>query len=76
MITTNDNISAIRFCQKKGFSLVAVYRNAIEESRKLKPEIPLEGIDRIPLRDEIEQELFSSLILTWPFEEIREKKNP
>jgi len=57
LITTNDNTPAIRFYQKKGFSLVAVYRNAIEESRKLKPEIPLEGIDGIPLRDEIELEL-------------------
>ena len=57
LITTNDNTPAIRFYQKKGFSLVAVYRNAIEESRKLKPEIPLEGIDGIPIRDEIELEL-------------------
>lgn len=40
LITTNDNTPAIRFYQKKSFSLVAVYRNAIEESRKLKPEMP------------------------------------
>lgn len=57
LITTNDNTPAIRFYQKKGFSLVAVYRNAIEESRKLKPEIPLTGIDGILIRDEIELEL-------------------
>ena len=57
LITTNDNTTAIRFYQMKGFSLVAIYRNSIEESRKLKPEIPLEGIDGIPLRDEIELEL-------------------
>jgi hypothetical protein len=37
--------------------LVAVYPNAIAESRKLKPEIPEIGIDGIPLRDEIELEL-------------------
>ncbi len=57
MITTNDNTPAIRFYQKRGFSLVAVHRNAIAESRKLKPEIPLAGVDGIPIRDEIELEL-------------------
>ena len=56
LITTNDNTHALRFCQKRGFSLVAVHRNALEQSRKLKPEIPLVGIDGIPLRDEIELE--------------------
>jgi GNAT superfamily N-acetyltransferase len=57
LITTNDNTPALRFYQKRRFLLVAVYPNAIEESRKLKPEIPLTGIDGIPLRDEIELEL-------------------
>jgi ribosomal protein S18 acetylase RimI-like enzyme len=56
LITTNDNMKAVRFYQLRGFSLVAVHRNAIAESRKLKPEIPLQGIDGIPLRDEIELE--------------------
>lgn len=57
LITTNDNLHAIRFYQLRDFSLVAIYRNALEESRKLKPELPLKGIDGIPLRDEIELEL-------------------
>ena len=57
LITTNDNTPALRFYQKRGFLLVAVYPNALEESRKLKPEIPLTGIDGIPIRDEIELEL-------------------
>jgi N-acetylglutamate synthase-like GNAT family acetyltransferase len=57
LITTNDNTHAIRFYQLREFSLVAIYRNALEESRKLKPEIPLKGIDGIPLKDEIELEL-------------------
>ncbi len=56
-ITTNDNMAALRFWQKRGFTLTAVYPNAIEESRKLKPEIGLVGDDGIPLRDEIELEL-------------------
>ena len=57
LITTNDNTHALRFYQKRGFSLVAVHRNAIEKSRELKPEIPLTGNDDIPLRDEIELEI-------------------
>ncbi len=56
-ITTNDNIEALRFWQKRGFALVAVHRNALEVSRKLKPQIPLIGNHGIPLRDEIELEL-------------------
>ncbi len=57
LITTNDNLAALRFYQKRGFLLVAVHRNALEQSRRLKPEIPLVGIDGIPLRDEIELEM-------------------
>jgi ribosomal protein S18 acetylase RimI-like enzyme len=57
LITTNDNMAALRFYQKWGFSLVAVHRDALEQLRRLKPEIPLVGIDGIPLRDEIELEL-------------------
>jgi ribosomal protein S18 acetylase RimI-like enzyme len=57
LITTNDNTAALRFYQKRGFFLVAVHRDALERSRNLKPEIPLVGIDGIPLRDEIELEM-------------------
>lgn len=57
LITTNDNTAALRFYQKRGFQFVAVYRSALDQSRSLKPEIPLVGIDGIPLRDEIELEL-------------------
>ncbi len=57
LITTNDNMNALRFYQKRGFVLVAVHRNALDISRKLKPEIPLIGNDDIPLRDEIELEM-------------------
>ena len=55
-ITTNDNTAALRFWQKRGFTLAALYPNSIEESRKLKPEIGLFGDDGIPIRDEIELE--------------------
>jgi N-acetylglutamate synthase-like GNAT family acetyltransferase len=57
LITTNDNVDALRFYQRRGFTLVAVHRNAIEQSRKLKPQIPLIGEYGIPIRDEIELEL-------------------
>jgi len=57
LITTTDNTPALRFYQKRGFVLVAVYRNAVERSRKLKPEIPRMGVDGIPFRDEIELEM-------------------
>ncbi len=57
LITTNDNLAALRFYQKWGFRLVAVYPNALEQSRRLKPEIPLVGKDGIPLRDELELEI-------------------
>jgi ribosomal protein S18 acetylase RimI-like enzyme len=57
LITTNDNLNALRFYQKRGFVLVAVHRNALAISRQLKPEIPLLGADGIPLRDEIEFEM-------------------
>jgi GNAT superfamily N-acetyltransferase len=57
LITTNDNMKAVRFYQNRGFGIVAVHENAVAQSRKLKPEIPLLGIDGIPIRDEIEMEL-------------------
>jgi len=57
LITTNDNIEAIRFYQKAGFEMVAVHRRSIENSRRLKPSIPLTGKHGIPIRDEIEFEM-------------------
>ena len=56
LITTNDNIGALRFYQKLGFVLSALYPNAIEKSRTIKPEIALVGENGIPIRDEIELE--------------------
>lgn len=57
LITTNDNLRAIGFYQKRGFRLVAVHRNALEETRRLKPGLPRLGIDGIELRDEVELEM-------------------
>ena len=56
-ITTNDNVHAIRFYQKRGFRIGAVHPGAVERARRIKPSIPLIGIDGIPIRDEIELEM-------------------
>jgi len=58
LITTNDNFHALRFYQRYGFSLSAIHKDAMLESRRIKPSIPLLGLDDIPIRDEIELELW------------------
>jgi ribosomal protein S18 acetylase RimI-like enzyme len=57
LVTTNDNRAAVRFYENRGFIIATVHRGAMEESRKLKPEIPKSGVDGIPITDEIEMEL-------------------
>jgi ribosomal protein S18 acetylase RimI-like enzyme len=57
LISTNDNTPALRFYQRRGFMLAALYRNELEHSRELKPEIPSISRDGVPLRDEIELEM-------------------
>ena len=57
LVTTNDNMQALRFYQRKGFVLSALHLNVVEQSRKLKPEIPITGHDGVPIRDEIELEI-------------------
>ncbi|SIN38990.1 GNAT family N-acetyltransferase [Micromonospora cremea] len=57
LITTNDNLRALRFYQRRGMRLVRVDRGAVDRARLLKPEIPLVGEDGIPLHDEMVLEL-------------------
>ena len=57
LITTNDNLRALGFYQKRGFELVAVHCGAVNRSRKIEPSIPSVGDNGIPLRDEIELEM-------------------
>ena len=57
LVTTNDNLHALGFYQRRGFELVAVHRGAVNEARKMKPSISLIGENNIPLRDEIELEI-------------------
>ncbi len=56
LVTTNDNLAALKFWQKRGYELVAVHRNAIAAARRIKPQIPITGLNGIPIRDEIELE--------------------
>lgn len=53
VITTNDNLHAMGFYQKRGYRLAALYVNAVEQARQRKPEIPLVADNGIPIRDEI-----------------------
>ncbi|HJP66575.1 MAG TPA: GNAT family N-acetyltransferase [Actinomycetota bacterium] len=57
LMTTNDNLDALRFYQRRGFQLVAVHPEAVERARDMKPEIPAIGRYGIPVRDELELEL-------------------
>lgn len=42
---------------KRGFDLVRIHRNMLEQARKIKPGIPLTGMDGIPLKHESELEM-------------------
>ena len=66
LITTNDNTSAIRYYQKRGFTLNAIHINAFRVTQQLKGEFGeygenenglILGIDDIPILHEIEFEI-------------------
>jgi len=57
LITTNDNVDALRFYQRRGFRLAKLHAGAVDDARtRLKPGIPRFGDHGIALRDEIELE--------------------
>ncbi len=56
LITTNDNIDALRFYQRRGFRIVRVDVNAVTRARTIKPEIPLLAENGIVIADELELE--------------------
>ncbi|MEA4909921.1 MAG: GNAT family N-acetyltransferase [Anaerolineaceae bacterium] len=58
LITTNDNLNALHFYQKRGFRLAELHPGAIQAARRLKPSIPLLGEDGIPIRDELVLEMY------------------
>jgi len=55
-ITTNDNLDAQRFFQKRGFTISRVRLGGMTKIRLLKPNIPRTGYYGIAIRDEIELE--------------------
>lgn len=57
LVTTNDNLTAIRYYQKRGFRIVKVHSNSMIRARKKKPEIPEIGHFDIPVQDELEFEM-------------------
>jgi GNAT superfamily N-acetyltransferase len=55
LITTNDNVDALRFYQRRGFRMLELRPGAVDAARaELKPSIPATGEDGIPIRDEID----------------------
>jgi GNAT superfamily N-acetyltransferase len=55
VVTTNDNLDALRFYQRRGFRIGEVRVGAVDRTRLgLKPSIARLGEHGIPLRDEIE----------------------
>lgn len=58
LVTTNDNVRAVRFYQRFGVELKAVRIGAMDQARaSLKPSIPLIGSDGIPIKHEFEFEM-------------------
>jgi GNAT superfamily N-acetyltransferase len=55
LITTNDNVDALRFYQRRGFRLAKLHVGAVDDARRqLKPAIPELGDHGIGIHDEIE----------------------
>ncbi|MFY9932343.1 MAG: GNAT family N-acetyltransferase [Streptosporangiaceae bacterium] len=54
LTTTNDNVDALRFYQRRGFRLAELRPGAVDRSRREKPQIPRTGDYGIPLHDEID----------------------
>lgn len=55
LVTTNDNLDALRFYQRRGFRIRSVAPGAADDARRtLKPSIPTHGAHGIAVRDEIE----------------------
>ena len=57
LVTTNDNVDAVRFYQRRGWEWVAFHHDAVTAAReRLKPEIPARGAYGIAIRHELEFE--------------------
>lgn len=56
LMTTNDNLDALRFYQKRGFHICGIHLDSVKISRKIKPSIGIIGDYGITVRDEIDLE--------------------
>ena len=55
VVTTNDNLDALAFYQRRGFRLTELRPGAVAEARRtIKPELALIGEHGLELRDELE----------------------
>jgi len=54
LITSNDNLDALRFYQRRGYRITGIHSGAIDQARRIKPSIPLVGDHGIEIHDEIE----------------------
>jgi GNAT superfamily N-acetyltransferase len=57
LVTTNDNLDALRFYQRRGLRITRVDSGAVDRARQWKPTIPAVGGYGIPLHDELTLEL-------------------
>ncbi len=51
--TSNDNLDAFRFYQRRGFRMERVAQGVIDKERDQRPEIPVRGDYGIPIHDEV-----------------------
>jgi len=56
LVTTNDNLLALGFSQRRGYRITALRPDAVTRSPKRKPEIPEVAPNGIPIRDKLELE--------------------
>lgn len=50
-VTSNDNLNALDFVQRRGYRLVRINLDGMEEVRRIKPGVPEVGTGGVPLRD-------------------------
>ncbi len=53
LITSNDNLRALAFYQKRGYRIEALFPGAVDRARQEKPSIPLVAENGIPIHDEL-----------------------
>jgi 2-oxo-4-hydroxy-4-carboxy--5-ureidoimidazoline (OHCU) decarboxylase/N-acetylglutamate synthase-like GNAT family acetyltransferase len=58
LVTTNDNLEAIRWYLRRGMTVAAVHAGAVDHDRALKPSLPTTNPSNgLPIRDLVELEL-------------------